>query len=370
HWEERLIGIKGARGVGKTTLILQYIKKYLSKQAKGLYVSLDDIYFYGHSLVEFVDNFVKKGGTHLFLDEVHRYKNWAIELKNIYDDHPNLKVVFTGSSMLHLAKARGDLSRRAKIYTLHGLSYREYLNFITGKNFKKLAFRDILKNHVEYSNEVLNQIRPLQYFEEYLKSGIYPFFIEYPKTYQERLASAIDVMLEIDLPAFTNITPQSITSIKKLLYVIANSVPFKPNIQKISEKTGIYRNTLITYLGMLRDAGITNHLFSSKRGVGHLQKPEKIYLNNTNLIYALAEVLPEKGSIRETFFMHQLSNDNSLTYTQKGDFFINGKYTFEVGGKYKTRKQIIGISDAFLAADDIEIGYEYKIPLWLFGFIY
>lgn len=370
HWKDRLIGIKGARGVGKTTLILQYIKSNFDFGNDNLYVSLDDVYFSGNRLIDFTENFVKNGGKYLFLDEVHRYKNWAQELKNIYDDFPELNVVFTGSSILDIVKAKADLSRRAVIYKMQGLSFREYLLFSKNISFDAYSLEDILQNHEQIADLISSKIKPLPELKHYLQSGFYPFFTEFPETYHLRLEQVLNLVLEIDIPAMKSINTEGIIKLKQLLYIISRSVPFKPNIKKLSEKTGISRNSLVYYLNYLEEANILHLLHKDTHGVSLLQKPEKIYLNNSNLIHTLSAESSDTGNERETFFINQLSESHIVTYSDKSDFMVDNKFTFEIGGKNKTGKQIKDIEHSYIAADNIEHGYKNKIPLWLFGFLY
>lgn len=369
-WEARLIGIKGARGVGKTTLLLQYIKKNLPINEETLYVSLDNIWFTENNLSDLTDSFIKKGGKYLFLDEVHKYPNWAQELKNIYDDYPQLKIVFTGSSLLEILNARADLSRRAIIYTMQGLSYREYLNLILKVEMPILSLEDIVSNHIKLAQDLNNTIKPLQHFDSYLKSGYYPFFLEAPALYFQRLEEVINLILEIELPLLRKVDIAYINKLKQLLQIIAQSVPFMPNISKLSERIGINRNTLISYLYFLNEAHIIKNLYRDAKGISQLQKPDKIYLDNTNLQYAFSTNNANIGNIRETFFVNQLSYKHLVEYTKQGDFRVDGMYTFEIGGPQKTKKQIKDLENAFIASDDIEYGYQNKIPLWLFGFLY
>ena len=371
-WNEaRLIGLKGARGVGKTTLLFQYIKLHLSdKINEVLYISLDNLYFNNNNLLALIDQFVKRGGNYLFIDEVHRYPNWSQELKNAYDDYPELRIVFTGSSMLEILNARADLSRRAIVYTMGGLSFREYLSIKNIHTFQPYSLDEILKNHQEYAVQISKEIRPLQWFQGYLEGGYYPYFIESESLYRIKVEEVVRMMLEIELPALRGLENQYILKIKQLLMVLAESVPFTPNVSKLAERIGINRNTLIAYLKNLQDVGLTMHLFSESTGITRLQKPEKIYLENTNLMYALNPKQVNLGSIRETFWMNQLSQLHNVTLPQNGDFLIDNQYTFEIGGKNKSSKQIQGVNDAYVVKDDIEIGSAGVIPLWLFGFLY
>ena len=370
HWDERLICIKGQRGVGKTTAMLQYIKKNFKNDSKALYVSLDDLYFTEHNLVDFAEQFVANGGKYLFLDEVHRYNNWASELKNIYDDMPELNVVFTGSSLLQLHNSKGDLSRRVAFYSMSGLSFREFINFTLKKDFQKITLAEILKNHTSIALELKNEFKPLVVFKQYLQSGYFPFFVEYPKTFNQRVEEIINTTIDVDIMQLKGINLSGISKLKQLLYIIAQSVPFKPNIVKLSERIGVNRNTLITYISHLEQSGILNSIYASAQGIGVLQKPEKIYLENTCFNYALSEKQPDIGNLRETFFLNQVKEKHTVTHTEKGDFLVDDKFTFEIGGSNKGMKQISGLSNGYIAVDDIEIGIDKKIPLWLFGFLY
>lgn len=371
HWDARLIGIKGARGVGKTTLLLQYIKLKLKDQLQqSLYVSLDNIWFSNNTLSYLVDHFVKRGGKFLFLDEVHKYPNWSQELKNIYDDYPSLKVVFTGSSLLEILNARADLSRRAIVYHMQGLSFREYIGLETNHVFPKISLSTLLKKHIELAKEINVKIKPLQYFDQYIQNGYYPFYKEQPSLYSIRIEEVINLMLEIELPMLRKVDIAYIHKIKQLLLIISESVPFIPNITKLSEKIGLQRGTLLSYLHYLDEIGLTKNIFKVAEGISKLQKPEKIFLENTNLMFALSAENSNKGNIRETFFVNQLSYQHKVNYAEQGDFTIDMKYTFEVGGKNKKNKQIETVKNAFVVADDIEYGSFNKIPLWMFGFLY
>ncbi len=369
-WEERLIGIKGARGVGKTTLMLQYIKQNYSLSLKAMYISLDNLYFSENKLIDFVEDFVARGGEHLFVDEVHKYKNWAIEIKNIYDSFPKLKVVFTGSSMLEILNSRVDLSRRALVYNMQGLSFREFLNFYHKTNFNVIKLEDLLTNHTEIALQIGKQFKPLQFFNEYLKVGYFPFYSGSEVLYYKRLQEIINMILEIELPLLRNTDVSIVGKIKQMLYVISQSVPFKPNISALADKINTTRKTVLEYINYMKEAKVFNLVHKDAFGISLLQKPEKLYLENTNYMFAIIHSEPNVGSLRETFFMNQLSESHTLTYSEKADFLVDNKYTFEIGGKDKTKKQIEHIENAFIAADNIEFGYENKIPLWLFGFLY
>jgi hypothetical protein len=370
-WRAQLVGIKGARGVGKTTLLLQYIKLHLSDQmAQTLYVSLDSFWFSSHSLSELIEDFYKQGGKFLFLDEVHKYPNWAQELKNAYDDYPDLKVVFTGSSALEILNARADLSRRAVIYEMQGFSFREFLGIETKMDFSILSLNEILEKHVEIAQEIGQKIKPFQYFSKYLDHGYYPFYREDKELYEIKLTEVVNMILEIELPLLRGIESGYIFKLKELLSVISASVPFTPNISKLGEKLTINRSTILSYLHYFQEVRLTNNLFKEANGISKLQKPQKIYLENTNLMQILSPSNVNIGNVRETFFANQVGFRHNLLYSHKGDFLVDKKYTFEIGGKGKNKHQIDGIENAFIAADEIEYGINQKIPLWLFGFLY
>ncbi len=369
-WTNRLIAIKGARGVGKTTLLHQYLKEKDTKDGTFLYASLDDIYFTVHTLVEFAESFYKMGGKVLLLDEVHKYPSWSQEIKNVYDTYPELKLVFTSSSILQIFKGYADLSRRVVTYDLDGLSFREYLEMTNILHVPSISLTEIVNNHQYWESEIVKQIRPIKYFREYLQYGYYPYFIENTDVYHQKLMNSINLTLEYDLPSAQPIEYANIHKLKKLLYILATSVPFTPNISKISEQIQATRATVIQYLDHLKNARILNLLNTDSMGNGYLAKPDKIYLQNTNIMYALAPETVNPGTLRETFFYNQLDSNHSLTFPSKGGFTIDKKYTFEIGGKNKTPEQIIVVPDAYIAADDIEYGFNQKIPLWLFGFLY
>ena len=369
-WTDRLIGLRGPRGIGKTTILLQYLKLHHENDESALYISLDNIWFSEQNLVEFVDDFVKRGGKKLFIDEIHKYPNWAQELKNIYDDFPEVSVVFTGSSLLEILNARADLSRRAVMYSMQGLSFREFLNLEHGFEFSPLNMNEIIENHGKIATEIVGEIQPIKYFSTYLKTGYYPFFRDNPNTYDQRLEEIVNFILEIELPTLRQVDPSYIIKLKQLLMVISSSVPFKPNVTKLAERIGINRNTLITYFHYLEESGLTQQLFKDAKGITRLQKPDKIYLDNTNLLYTIAPQNVQIGHVRETFFANQLAYKHLVEYTDVGDFKIDQTLTFEIGGKHKTKEQVKDLQNAFIAADDIEIGFQEKIPLWLFGFLY
>jgi predicted AAA+ superfamily ATPase len=370
-WNDRLISIVGARGTGKTTLLLQHIKEKYGVSNKAVYLSMDDIYFTENKLIDFIDRFVQFGGIALFIDEVHKYPDWAREIKNAYDFHQQLRIVFTGSSIIDMNRQNVDLSRRSVQYELTGLSFREYLNFTQVGNFPILKLSDLLENHVQISSEINAKIKPLIHFNEYLKNGYYPFFSENIATYPIKLEQVVRLIIENDLQFIEGFDPHNARKMHQLLYILAGNVPFKPNISKLSEKIGIHRNTLVQYIHYLEVAKLVNSLSSKGISVSILQKPEKLFLENTNLQHVLAPEAPNKGSLRESFFLNQLKNaGHQVALPLQGDFLIDQKYLFEIGGKDKSQQQIKGVNQAFIAADDIETGGFNKIPLWLFGLLY
>ncbi len=370
HWKDRMIGISGARGAGKTTLILQYMKINLPVNTEAVYVSLDDIYFAGNPLVYFAEEYYKKGGEYLFLDEVHKYPNWSGELKNIYDNLPGLKIIFTSSSALDIYKGGYDLSRRAVVYSLPGLSFREFIELKYRVKLPVHSLEEILHKPQKIVSGIISKIKPLKYFEEYLQSGYYPFFIESEKNYSGHLINILNLILESDLPTIFNIDYYSVMKIKKMLAVLSRIVPYKPNIEKLARQADTTRDTLLKYLYYLEKAEVVKWLTKDTLGINYLNKPDKIYLNNTNLMYSLNSEKPDKGTLRETFLLNQLIVNHKVTYPEKGDFLIDGKYLIEVGGLSKNTTQIAGYNDAFLAIDDIDFPDGRKIPLWLFGFLY
>lgn len=370
-WSNRLIGIKGARGSGKTTLILQYIKTRLPKGAEPLYVSLDNLFFLENTMVSLAKELMLKGGTHLILDEVHKYPNWSRELKLIYDQFPKLKIVFTSSSMLEIYKGESDLSRRSVTYHLKELSFREYILFETGHNISKVSLEELVKNHKTIAQEIKKQVpSPIMHFQNYLKMGAYPYYLENKISYIQKLKQTINVILENDLIAIENMSYQDSRKIKKLLVAIAESVPFVPNITKLSERLGMSRVFLLNAIKILNRADMIMELFKSTKGIGALTKPEKLYLNNANLLYVLGKGNVEIGTVRETFFANQMEHIYQIHLAERGDFLVEGSYTFEIGGKGKNSKQISGLKDSYVVRDDMEVGSSNVIPLYLFGFLY
>lgn len=371
NWNARLISVRGSRGTGKTTLFLQHIKKTFSNNLnKVLYVNLDNIYFSNNTLVELAEKFASRGGTHLFIDEVHKYENWSKEIKNLYDDFPELHIAFTGSSLLEILNGRADLSRRTLVYELTGLSFREYLSLIKAHDFPIFTLEEILKNNEQISAEIASKIKPFEFFDDYLSFGYYPYFLEGKDDYSNRLNETLNMILEVELPMLRGLEIAYIPRIKKLLAVIGESAPFIPNITQLAAKIGISRQTLLIYLKYLEDAKLINQLYKKSRGLSVLEKPEKILMENTNLIELFNGENVNTGSRRETFVLNQLLHSHKVDFSEESDFFVDSKYTFEVGGKNKKRKQIQEIPDSYIIADDIEFGTDRRIPIWLLGFMY
>lgn len=368
-WKSSFILIKGQRGVGKTTLILQYIKENIKEPEKSLYIALDDIYFSQNSLSDLVEEFVINGGSYLFIDEIHRYPTWSKELKNIYDFYPDLKLVITGSSALEIAKGEADLSRRVSVYHLHEMSFREYLLLMYNIDFPAIQLNDILEKHEILAIKINEKIKVIPKFKEYLKQGSYPFVIQKDARFYDKIAAVINMIIDSDIPAIEHITYETSIKLKRLLFLISTMVPFKPNVSELSVKVNTSRDMLLKYIHLLSLAGIINVLRQSGTTSSVLRKPEKIYLNNTTLMHALHEN-PNIGTLRETFFLNTVRQNLTVSYPKTADFLVSEKYLFEVGGKNKTQKQIAGLKNAFIVQDDIEFGLGNKIPLWLFGFLY
>ena len=370
-WRDRLIAITGARGTGKTTLILQHIKEsFADNPDAALYVSLDNLWFETHSLPELADMHYKNGGSHLFIDEAHYLKNWQQMIKNIYDDYPNMHIVYTGSSLLRLDADSGDLSRRQITYSLPGLSFREYLFFEGLGDFEAVSLSDLLKDHVKIAGQVAERMRVLRHFSDYLARGYYPFYKEVFAGYEDRLMQITNQVLESDYPAVEAINYSTVHKIKKMLYILAQSCPQTPNMSELYRQLETDRNQGLKMLYILDRANLLNLLSSEKASLKNMARPDKIYCDNTNIMFSLTERV-DTGTKRETFFLNQLkSAGHSVLYPKQGDFAVDGKYLFEVGGKKKSFEQIKDIADSFLAVDDEEIGRRNRIPLWMFGMLY
>lgn len=364
NWSGRMVGIVGARGVGKTTMILQYAKERLDFES-SLYVNAEDFYFSSHRLFDLADSFCKQGGKYLLIDEVHRYDGWSRELKLIYDYHPELHVVFSGSSILDITKGvQSDLSRRAVVYDLYGLSFREYLELFEGVKVGVKTLEEVLSHAVEMPTD----FRPLVSFGRYLRRGYYPFALE--DDYEEKLRQVVVKTLETDIPEYANMNVSTGKKLKRLMAVIAESVPFKPNNVTLAEVLGVSRNNVADYLLYIEKSGLITQLRDQTGGVLSLGKVDKVYLENTNLIYALAnDGAAEIGNVRETFFMNQLRVVADPITSSVSDFMV-GNRTFEVGGRNKKQKQIRGVENAYVVKDDIEYGGLNVVPLWQFGLLY
>ena len=369
-WNNRLIIIKGARGVGKTTMLLQHIKKSFPDVKKALYASLDNIWFTTNTIIDLAEYHFTHGGTHLFLDEIHRYQGWQREIKNIYDSYPNLHIVITGSSLLKLEESIiADLSRRHRQYTLHGLSFREYMQFEGISALPVLTLQDILNNHFAITSEITAHTRVLPYFEDYVVHGYYPFYREDKDGFSERLLQIIDTIIESEIPAVSDIKYESVYKAKRLLGVLAKLSPYTLNIAALSKTLQVSRENLLKLLDLMDKSALVRRLYSQSGGMKMLVKPEKILFDNSNIMYALSEQA-DAGTMRETTFASQLSVVHQLFMPQQGDFVVDDNYTFEVGGQGKGFAQIRNIENSYVVRDGVEVGMDNKIPLWLFGCLY
>ena len=369
NWSVRMIGIKGARGVGKTTMLLQHILENYDDIDQTLYASLDDLWFSSHSLMDLVDWADRHGIKRLYLDEVHRYEHWSETLKNIYDNYPDMGIIYTNSSLLIMDNANVDLSRRQTVYTLYGLSFREFLDFENGLHLEPIRLEEILENHVSIAMKVLKIIKVTPLFEAYLEHGYYPFYRESGEDFPLRLRETVSVVLESDLPAVENVSFETILKVRKLLAIISEKVPFEPNMSELWKQLSTNNNLGLKMLYALDKAQLLNLLTHKVKNYKYLFKPDKIFMGNTNLMHVLCPAV-DKGNERETFFLSQLQVDHDVKYPQKGDFLIDGKYLFEVGGKSKAFDQIADIPYSYLAIDDTEVGHGNRIPLWMFGLLY
>jgi uncharacterized protein len=363
-WNHRLISIKGFRGVGKTTFLLDYIKKYHYDDNSALYINLNNFYFTKRKISSFADEFTKRGGKLLLLDQIHKYPEWSEDIKKCMDEIPELKIIFTASPVLRIAEGNPDLNGIASIYHLEGLSFREYLNYQTGKNFHFYTLQEILENHIEIASEIVSQVRPLAYFNNYLKHGYFPYFIEKPNFYTNTLLKNVNLALEIDVPYINQIELKYLPKLRKLLHIIATETPFTPNVSKLAAAVETSRATIMNYLQYLKNARLI-HLLYANGDEDQMKKPDKVYMHNTNLQYAIAPENTDNLNLRHTFFYNQVGYRHKLNSCQKVDFCVDGTYNFEVGGR-----KLKPTSDAYAASDVIEIGEDNKIPLWLFGFLY
>ena len=370
NWDDKLVGIKGARGVGKTTMMLQRIKLAFSDPSKALYVSLDNIWFGSHNLLQLADMAEEEGITHLFIDEVHRLPEWERQIKNLYDSYPSMKVVFTGSSLLVIDNAIADLSRRCLMYSLSGLSFREYLAF-EGYGFESVTLQDILYRHNELSSQIRSHcIDILKHFAKYLRHGYYPFYTnESEQNYLTRVDNMVSAVIDYDIPAVEDVEYVTLLKAKHLLAVMASETPSPINARRTAEMMAITTNQLIKILSLLDRSQILRLLYyKAERNPKSMMKPQKVLLNNPSLLFALGYA--DKGKVRESFFASMLANNHEVAYPKKGDLIVDNRYLFEIGGARKGFEQIKDIPDSFVAADDIEFGLGNKIPLWLFGFLY
>lgn len=368
-WDDRLIMIKGARGVGKTTMLYQQCKE---QGVKGVYASLDLLFFNDHTIVELADYHYKHGGTHLYLDEVHLYprNNWEQELKNIYDSYPGFHVVFTGSSLLRLNSRMADLSRRIATYELRGLSFREYLNFVGGYDFEPVTLDEVLHGHTAVASRIASKVRVIGEFEKYLKKGYYPFFMDTSDiTYSQRVERIVLTVIENDIPAVTDIEYETQLKLKKLLVVLADKVPYVPNMTRLGQEIGVSRNQLMKFFALLNEGAILRTLADETRSTKNVARPEKILFDNPSVMQALS-IFNKTGTVRESFVASMLSAVVKVYAAKEGYFLLDRKYLFEVGGKGKGFSQIADKPNSYVIADDIESGFGNKIPMWLLGFLY
>ena len=364
-WNHRLIGIKGFRGVGKTTFLIDIIKEKFLNDKSCLYVNLNNFYFTKRKIVSFADEFYKTGGKTLILEQIHKYPGWASELKSCYDNFPELQIIFSASPVLRVLEGNNELKEIAKIYHLEGFSFREYLNFQTNQNFRSYKLSEILSKHVAIAKEITQEIKPLAFFNDYLKNGYYPYFTDNNIFYSETLLKHINLALEIDVTYLNQIDLQYLPKLRKLLQIIASQAPFSPNVSKISADVQTSRATIMNYLRYMKNARIINMLFSNG-DEDEIKKPDLVYLHNTNLMYAIDDTNINSKILRKTFFYNQIGYKNQIKSSAKADFKVNDQYQFSVGGKYTIPEE----ADFFAAADMIEIGNGNIIPLWLFGFLY
>lgn len=369
NWEARIIGIMGARGVGKTTMLLQHILLNYEDVDQTLYASLDDLWFSNHSIMELVDWAYQHGITRLYLDEVHRYEKWSETLKNIYDNYPDMGIIYTSSSLLQMDNAKVDLSRRQTTYTLYGLSFREYLAFEGMLDVPAIPLEELLTKHVALAMDITRDVKVAPHFEAYLDHGYYPFYKESGKDYFSRLRETVTVVIENDLPAVENMSFETIQKVKKLVMIISERVPFEPNMSELWKQLATNNELGLRMLYALDKAKILSLLSSKAKNYKFLYKPDKIFLGNTNLMHALCPSI-DKGNERETYFNSLLPVLHDTKCPLKGDFLIDDRYLFEVGGRKKSFNQIADVPNSYIAMDDTEVGYGCRIPLWLFGFIY
>lgn len=369
NWDSSVIGIMGERGVGKTTMLLQRIKEKYANPDDTFYISLDHYWFGTHELQDLIKFMYKRGITEFYIDEVHKYKGWSGVLKTLVDELHDLRIVYTGSSLLEIDNAKVDMSRRQTPYTLKGMSFREYLEYDGILKMNAVTLEELLANHVPIAMDIVSKTKVLVAFDTYLHTGVYPFYRDAGKDFLVRLKEVVDTVIESDLPAVEKITYGTVDKCKKLLMIIAENVPLQPNVDKLATSLGTTRDTLLKLLYKLDKAEILELLTVELKSYKKLVNPEKIYMGNTNLMYALSPKI-EIGTLRETFFIDQCASVGTVQMPPKGDFLVNGKYLFEVGGEGKTFDQIADIPNSYLAVDGIETGYGARIPLWMFGLLY
>ena len=369
NWDSNVIGIMGERGVGKTTMLLQRIKEKYANPDDTFYISLDHYWFGTHELQDLIKFMYKRGITEFYIDEVHKYKGWSAILKTLVDELHDLRIVYTGSSLLEIDNAKVDMSRRQTPYILKGMSFREYLEYEGILKMNAVTLEELLSNHVTIAMDIVSKTKVLVAFDNYLHTGVYPFYRDAGKDFLVRLKEVVDTVIESDLPAVEKITYDTIEKCKKLLMIIAEHVPLQPNVDKLATSLGTTRDTLLKLLYKLDKAEILELLTVELKSYKKLVNPEKIYLGNTNLMYALSPKI-DTGTLRETFFIDQCASIGTVQMPSKGDFLVNQKYLFEVGGEGKSFDQIADMPNSYLAIDGIETGYEARVPLWMFGLLY
>ncbi len=364
-WNSRLICIKGFRGVGKTSFLLDYLRENCPDPKDALYINLNSFYFTGRKISGFADEFYKRGGKTLVLDQIHKYPNWAEEIKECYDTLPGLKIIFSASPVLRVKEGNDFLKDIVKVYHLNGLSFREYLNYFTKEKFRHYTFDEIIENHIEIATEITNKVKPLAYFNDYLKHGYYPYFLDRSSYFSDDLLKHINLALEIDVTYLNQIELKYLPKLRKLLYITAKEVPFSPNVSKLSNEIETSRATVMNYLRYMKNARLINLLYSNG-DEAEGKKPSRIYMHNTNILQTVVPDNNNNSTNRQTFFYNQTGYKNKVTAVEGCDFKVNGKYIFDIGGKHSEPCD----SESYIAADRIEIGEDRKIPLWLFGFLY
>ena len=365
NWDDRIIGIKGFRGVGKTTFLIEIVREKYLNDKTCLYVNLNNFYFTKRKIISFADEFYKTGGKTLILDQIHKYPDWATELKSCYDSFPDLKIIFSASPVLRVLEGNNELKNIAKVYHLEGLSFREYINYQSDLNFRRYSLQELLTSHISIAKAIIQEVKPLAFFNDYLKDGFYPYFLDNKSFYSETLLKHINLALEIDVTYLNQIDLQYLTKLRKLLQIIASQAPFSPNVSKISADVQTSRATIMNYLRYMKNARIINMLFSNGNE-DEIKKPDQVYLHNTNLMYAIDPENISSKILRQTFFYNQVGYQHQIKSSGKADFNVNDQFHFSIGGKYTSPAE----EGFFAAADMIEVGNKNVIPLWLFGFLY